>query len=65
LKVRELIKAIMGEPTLTKQDIAVRYAVTVRTVERWMADGTLPRPIRLHGPRWRPADLQKWEDKHE
>ena len=37
-----------GERLLTKQEMADRLQVDLRTVERWMAMGVL-RPLRIHG----------------
>jgi predicted site-specific integrase-resolvase len=36
---------------LRKQGVADRYGVEIRTIERWVALGRLPRPIYLPGGR--------------
>lgn len=59
----------MRTPTDTPEFIparltAARYAVTIRTLDRWLADPTvgLPRPVYLGRLRfWRVADLAAWE----
>lgn len=45
------------------QQVAARLGVSVATVWRWAADGTLPKPVKL-GPnttRWRVADIEAHE----
>jgi predicted DNA-binding transcriptional regulator AlpA len=49
---------------LPTKKVAQRYAVSVRTVERWEADERLgfPSPIKIHLRKyWSLAELQKWE----
>lgn len=60
---RALVAALADLQTLTKQDIAERYQVTGRTIERWRAVGRLPAPFHCsaRSPRWRLADLVAWE----
>lgn len=60
-----LVDLLMRQPMLTKQDLAVRYRVTVRTIEVWVRNRTLARPVRINGPRWRPADILAWEKAME
>jgi predicted DNA-binding transcriptional regulator AlpA len=59
-KVLELLGM---RPVLTKHDLAMRYQVSVRCIEKWLAEGRLPRPLRIHGPRWRPEDITRWEQR--
>jgi len=44
----------------TLRDVARRVNVNTRTVERWVSDGTLPKPIRVGNRcnRWRPEDIE-------
>ncbi len=47
---------------LTIQDLAAMLKMSKRTVERRVADGSLPKPITI-GPRilrWRTNDIEKW-----
>ena len=47
---------------LWRKDIAAEFGVALRTVDRWLDDGTLPKPRRWHGrPFWMPADLTRAE----
>jgi excisionase family DNA binding protein len=49
--------------TLTTADLAARLGVSVWTVRRWTADGTLP-PPRVHNTRrmlWSVAQIDQWE----
>ena len=39
-----------------------RYAVTDRTIDRWLKLGILPEPLRINRYRyWRVADLERFE----
>jgi DNA-binding transcriptional MerR regulator len=39
-----------------------RYSVTDRTIDRWLASGVLPEPIRINRYRyWRLRDLEAFE----
>lgn len=43
---------------LRKFDVADRYGVDPRTVDRWVADGVLPKPMYLgRTPLWHEDDL--------
>ena len=47
------------------RDLAARYGVHVRTIERWMADPELgfPQPLYIRRRRYiRASDLQAWEE---
>ena len=49
-------------PLLTKSDLARRFDITIRTLERWLQNGKLPQPVRLDGaPRWRPEAVEQFE----
>jgi predicted DNA-binding transcriptional regulator AlpA len=48
----------MSKIFLRKQQVAARYNVNVRTIDRWAADGRLPPPIfRGIVPLWDQAEL--------
>jgi predicted DNA-binding transcriptional regulator AlpA len=51
---------------LPTRKVALRYGVSVRSVERWEADQRLgfPKPLKIHQRKyWSLADLEKWERK--
>ena len=52
-----LIDLLMARPCLTRKDLAMRYGKTLVTIDRYKADGTLPRPKYFHGPLWTPAQI--------
>jgi hypothetical protein len=58
-----LMQIIANKPLLTKADVSIRLNVTARTIERGVADGTLPAPIHVHGPRWRAEDIAAYENE--
>lgn len=62
--VRELLAIVAGKPCLGKKEIAQRYNVTVRTVERWRQQGRLPKPRTIRGPLWTPEQIQTHEEAH-
>jgi hypothetical protein len=64
MTIAQLLELIARRPLLTKQDVAVRLRVSVRTVERWTKDSTLPRPVYIHGPRWPLNLIARFEDEH-
>ena len=35
--------------------------MTERTLERHVADGSFPKPMHVHGPRWRAEDIAAYE----
>jgi predicted DNA-binding transcriptional regulator AlpA len=46
------------EPLLARADLARLLKLSLRTVDRLRAAGTLPRPVRVGSrPRWRPEDI--------
>jgi predicted DNA-binding transcriptional regulator AlpA len=47
---------------LRKAQVAARYGINVRSLERWVKDGTLPRPL-YHSrfPLWRESDLDDYD----
>lgn len=53
------------QPMLTKQQFADRLQVSLRTVDRWQADGTLPPDLRVvigGTVRYCPTATQRWVD---
>lgn len=50
----------LNEPLLTKADNARHLGVSTRTLERYIAEGKFPQPIRVPGPRWRAEDVAKY-----
>ena len=59
--MNSILELISQRPLLTKHDLARRWGLTMRTVERWVANGTLPRPVAISGPRWTLAMIARWE----
>jgi predicted DNA-binding transcriptional regulator AlpA len=56
----------LGDHTvyLSSTRVAARYAVTVRTIDRWVADPELafPSPMRINSKRYWPiCALEQWE----
>lgn len=49
---------------MTSGQVAECLAVSVRTLWRWVADGTFPPPVRYNRKlvRWRRSDLGRWID---
>jgi predicted DNA-binding transcriptional regulator AlpA len=44
------------------RQLCERYAVTGRTIDRWLLDGILPTPIRINGIRyWDAAELDEFD----
>ena len=63
MTTKALISLIATKPLLTKSDLAIRFCVSIRTIERWRRTGRLPRPIHIHGPRWTPEVIERLEGK--
>ena len=62
---QELIELIAAKPLLTKHDLARRFNVTLRTVERWRASGKIPKPTNVGGPRWSARQIEHYERTHK
>ena len=43
---------------LSKREVAARYGVHPRSIERWSANGTFPKGCQLPNGRWRWSDLE-------
>jgi predicted DNA-binding transcriptional regulator AlpA len=56
-----VLQILANKPLLTKADVCLRLNVTERTIERHVADGSLPKPMHIHGPRWRAEDIAAYE----
>ena len=61
----KLVELIAARPLLTRKDIAARYGVSLRTVDRWHREGKLPAPTWMRGPMWKPADLEQLENSND
>lgn len=59
-----LMEAAAARVLLTKQDLAIRYQVTEKTIRRWIRTGYLPRGRWIQGPRWSATDIHQWEKRH-
>ena len=60
----DALEALAMRPLLTRSDLAVRYRVTLRAVDKWHSSGKLPPAVYLPGsfiPLWRPADIKRNE----
>jgi hypothetical protein len=58
----QLVDILARRPVLTRKDLARRYNRDLRTIDRWKADGTLPKAIFFHGPLWVPMDIAEAEN---
>jgi len=57
-----LAEVLANRPVLREKDVACRYAVSVRTIQRWVAEEIFPRPRYIRSiPFWTPADIAKFE----
>lgn len=67
MSFRALMELLANKPLLTRKDLAQRYGLALRTVDRWRAAGKLPAPVYLKGclqPLWRPIDIVSHEKRH-
>jgi predicted site-specific integrase-resolvase len=56
----------LTEPLLTKQQLAARYQVSTRTVERWMKQGLQAQPRkRVRIVRFRLSAVERWMEGHD
>lgn len=64
-EIQHLIEVAAARVMLTKQDLALRYSVTERTIERWAALGVLPAPdFRFRRTlRWSALKIFHWEKR--
>jgi transposase len=61
VKLTHLLEIIATRPILDRKDLARRYQRSLRTIDRWQAQGKLPGAFRLPGKMWRPADIEAAE----
>lgn len=57
-----VVELLANRPILRRKDLALRYGVSERTIDRWRSSGTLPKPKHVCGPFWRPSDIAKFEE---
>lgn len=62
MTANQLATLFAGRAVMRKKDVARAFGISLRTVERWTRDRTLPRPAYIHGPAWRPIDIQRLLD---
>ncbi|WCJ58875.1 hypothetical protein NXS98_14275 [Fontisphaera persica] len=62
-EIEQLLEVAAARVMLTKQDLALRYSVTERTIERWNALGFLPAPDFefRRTLRWSALKIFRWE----
>ena len=54
----------MGKPVLTKTDIAQLLSISVRKLEKMIAEGKFIQPALIGDlPRWRASDVMAWIEK--
>ncbi len=64
MRLRELVEIIACRPILMRSDLAIRYQRSLRTIDVWHSNGTLPAAVYLKGssvPMWRPTDIERAE----
>lgn len=59
----DLLEIAAARTMLTKQDLAIRYQVSEKTIRRWIRTGYLPRGRWIHGPRWSATQIHAWEKR--
>lgn len=57
-----VLELIANRPILRRKDLARRYGVSERTIDRRRIAGTIPKPLYLSGPFWRPSDIARAEE---
>jgi|GEM_PF-2546080 len=59
-----LAECLSGRPLLTRADMARHFGITLRTVDRRIAAGQFPAPVRIvGGPRWTAEQISTHEAK--
>jgi len=59
-----LAECLSGRPLLTRADMARHFGITLRTVDRRIAAGQFPAPVRIvGGPRWTADQISIHEAK--
>ena len=65
MSFRSLVALIAGKPILNRKDLALRLGKSLRTIDRMKERHDLPKPVYLHGPHWRPEEIDAWEEQHK
>ncbi|WP_252094083.1 helix-turn-helix transcriptional regulator [Rhizobium skierniewicense] len=52
---------------LTLKEVTTNIKVATSTLYRWIADGKVPKPVRLgeNCVRWRVADVKAWQESRQ
>ena len=58
-----VMELLAHRPVVRRKDLALRYGVSERTIDRWKEDGLLPRPKYLQGPFWTPSQIAEMESR--
>ena len=56
-----VVELLAKRPIFRRKDLALRYGVTERTIDRWKEDGTLPPPKYVQGQFWTAEQIAKLE----
>jgi predicted DNA-binding transcriptional regulator AlpA len=66
-ELQSVNKISVDDRLLRKEEVAERYGLHPRSINRYVDRGDLPKPIYLDSkrrvPRWSRAQLQEWENK--
>lgn len=55
--LEQIIATMETRPQLRRHDLARKFGVSLRTIERATADKRLPKPTYVCGPMWRPDQI--------
>jgi hypothetical protein len=58
-----VLEVLQGRPLVKRKDLALRYGVSLRTIDNWKASRKLPRPKYINGPMWSLSDIAKFEEQ--
>jgi hypothetical protein len=65
MKPSRAVRDTQQEQMLPTGLICRRYNIVDRTIDRWLARGILPKPLRINRYRyWRLSDLERFERGH-
>jgi len=67
VKLKRVVEILAARPLLFRQDLARRYGCDVRTIDRMVADGRLPRGNYLRGssiPQWSADEIADAEERN-
>lgn len=68
LTIVELLKRLMTDQTqcLRQADLVERLGVSISTIQRWIADGKFPAPMKINRVLlWREAAVEQWMEDQE